>query len=380
MGLADATRRFRLLPANQSLGWTPYAWLVYLATFLVDPFVHGAGAGTWTLTVVASLAFLASYFRGYWERGRRLLPIIAFQVALGLAFSAINSGAAVFFVYAASFAGQLDRQRDAVRLILLITVIALLSAWAFDGLPYAWITAVVFTPLIGGVNLHFSQAGRANFRLRLAQQEIEHLATVAERERIARDLHDVLGHTLSLIILKSELASKIAERDPARAGSEMRDVERVARAALAEVRETIRGYRATFDDEIERARTLLDAAGIAGEFTVHLPDADEKRDEVLALVLRETVTNVARHSLARVCRVVIEGGRETCLLDVSDDGRGGPVIEGSGIRGMRERLEALGGTLVLDGSRGMHLTATIPVGSAAERRPVVLKLAGQGRG
>src|SRR5690606_2971579 len=109
-------------------------------------------------------------------------------------------------------------------------------------------------PLLGAVNYHDARVARANRRLRLAQEQIEHLATVAERERIARDLHDLLGHTLSLIVLKAELTGRLAERDPTRAATEVRDIEHVARQALREVREAIRGYRASVQDEAERAR------------------------------------------------------------------------------------------------------------------------------
>jgi two-component system, NarL family, sensor histidine kinase DesK len=224
------------------------------------------------------------------------------------------------------------------------------------------------------VNLHFYQVGRANARLRLAQQEIEHLATVAERERIARDLHDVLGHTLSLVILKSELASKLAERDPQRAVKEIRDVERVARKALGEVREAIRGYRPTLEDEVSRARSLLEAAGIRSDVAVALRGLDRSRDEVLAFVLREAITNTVRHASATTCRVIGEDSEGTYRLTVQDDGRGGIVREGNGLRGMRERLELLGGAIAYDGTRGMRLTATVPRAEPSEARDVAWRV------
>jgi two-component system sensor histidine kinase DesK len=358
------------LPPNRTIGWTPYAWLIYLGFFFIAPLQRGRGAGDWALTIVGTVVFLAAYFRAYWERGPRLLALIAFQAALGVAFSPVNDGASVLFVYAASFAARLDRTRDALRVIAAVMAVAAGTAWATDAPGYYWVTALVIVPLIAGVNIHFTQVGRADAKLRLAQREIEHLAAVAERERIARDLHDVLGHTLSLIILKSELASKLAERDPQRAAREIRDVEQVSRKALGEVREAIRGYRATLDDEAARARSLLDAAGIRGEFDLRARPPDRARDEVLALVLRETVTNAVRHSGARVCRVVADASDAACWLVVEDDGRGAAALaarearEGAGLRGMRERIEALGGTLTVDASRGMRLTATLPVPGA----------------
>jgi two-component system sensor histidine kinase DesK len=361
---AGAPRRVRLLPPDATAGWVPYAWLVYLGGFFIAPWVRRAGPVEWAVTVVGAAVFLAIYFRAYWERGARLVALVAAQAALGVGFSAVNDGASVFFIYAASFVARLERTRNAVGGIVLVTALAALTAAATRAPAYYWITVLVFPPLIGGVNLHFAGVGRANARLRLAQHEIERLAAVAERERIARDLHDVLGHTLSLVVLKSELASKLAERDPARAAREIRDVERVARAALAEVRETIRGYRATLDDEVARARALLAAAGVRAEFTIGLGAPDRARDAVLALVLRETVTNVARHAGATACRVTVEERGGVCTLAVEDDGRGGAAREGDGLRGMRERVEALGGSLAYDGSRGMRVVVTIPAARA----------------
>ena len=342
------------------MGWVPYVWVVYLGSFFIEPIIRGWDAGYWTATIVGAGVFLASYFRGYWERGPRLVAIIAFQVALGIGFSPVNRGASVFFVYAAAFAGMLDRPKDAIRLVGLLTSIGAATAWAVDAPLYYWITAVVFTPLIGAVNVHFRQVEKVNAGLRRAHEEIERLAAVAERERIARDLHDVLGHTLSLIILKSELASKLLDTNPSRASKEIREVEQVARTAMAEVRETIRGYRTTLDGEVAQARALLDAAGIRAEIAVALTSPDATRDQVLACVLREAITNVVRHSGAAVCRVHVEQTASGCTLCIEDDGRGVTLSEGSGERGMRERVAAADGTLSYDASTGTRLTVTLP--------------------
>ncbi|MEJ7812843.1 MAG: sensor histidine kinase, partial [Gemmatimonadaceae bacterium] len=362
-------RRFRLLPPNKYIAWTPYAWLIYLPTFLIEPITGTragtTGAGGWALTLLGLAVFLAAYFRGYWVRGRQLLPIMAIQLALGVLYAPVNTGSSVFFVYGASFAAQLGHTRDALRAILLFTAVAALTAWATHAPLYFWITAVGFTPLIAAVNFHFAQVGRANTKLRLAQEEVEHLAAVAERERIARDLHDVLGHTLSLIVLKAELAAKLAERDPRRAVQEIRDVEQVSRKALHEVRDAIRGYRATLPDEGERARSLLRAAGIACEMDVAPPPLDRSREEAVALALREAVTNVVRHSGASRCRVRVAEVAGACVLEVTDDGRGGDGADGSGLRGMRERVEALGGKVERGrerGTRGAMLRVTVPLG------------------
>jgi two-component system sensor histidine kinase DesK len=224
---------------------------------------------------------------------------------------------------------------------------------------------VIFSTLVGVINLNAAQVARTNARLRLAQDEVRHLAAVAERERIARDLHDVLGHTLSLIVLKSELASRLAGRDPERAAREIRDVEQVSRTALAEVREAIRGYRGTLEDEIARAGSLLRAAGIHAELAVQLLPMDRAAEEALALALREAVTNTVRHAGASACTVRVGAADGVCTLVVRDDGRGGIRAEGSGLRGMRERVESLGGRVEWVCRGGTTLTVRVPVAPAA---------------
>jgi two-component system sensor histidine kinase DesK len=189
------------------------------------------------------------------------------------------------------------------------------------------------------------------------------LAKVAERERIARDLHDVLGHTLSVITLKSELAGKLMDRDPQRAGQEIREVEQISRQALSDVRDAIRGYRSKgLVAELAQAKSTLETAGLMvhvdAATSMQLPPMQES---VLSLAVREAVTNVVRHAKARTCRLRIEQQNGTCRLEVADDGQGFTSMEGNGLRGMRERVEMLGGTLERRNKSGTTLTVTLPI-------------------
>jgi two-component system sensor histidine kinase DesK len=198
----------------------------------------------------------------------------------------------------------------------------------------------------------------------MASDEIEHLAKVAERERIARDLHDVLGHTLSVIILKSELAGKLMDRDPQRAGNEIREVEQISRQALSEVRDAIRGYRSQgLAAELAQAKSTLETAGVAVKYEaavvkIALPALQEG---VLSMAVREAVTNVVRHAQARTCTLRLEQQNGSCRLEIEDDGRGGSPGEGNGLRGMRERVEMLGGTITRDSQAGTKLTIILPL-------------------
>jgi two-component system sensor histidine kinase DesK len=223
--------------------------------------------------------------------------------------------------------------------------------------------SALFPVIIGAGNTFFAERNRMNRKLRKASEEIEHLAKVAERERIARDLHDVLGHTLSVITLKSELAGKLIDRDPQRAGKEIREVEEISRQALSDVRDAIRGYRSKgLAAELAQAKCTLETAGVAvhcdASTNMKLPAMHEG---VLTMAVREAVTNVVRHAQAHACSLRLEQQNGSCRLEIEDDGRGGSPGEGNGLRGMRERVEMLGGTLTRDSHAGTRLTITLPL-------------------
>lgn len=360
-GSGAGRRRLRLLPDIPEIGWTPYVWLIYLGIFWSEPVVQGASAGEWIATAAATAVFLVLYFRGYWCGNAGLVACAAGIALIGALFAATNYGANVFFVYAAAFLGNLFPVRRAVMsLAILVAVLAALS-WTLRLPPWFWVPAGVFSVIIGGVNIHFREVSRANAKLRLAQEEVERMAKTAERERIARDLHDLLGHTLSLITLKSELAGKLIEQDPERAGREIREVERISREALREVRTAVAGYRsAGVPAELEGARLALEAADVKLEYFAAPVELQPAQETVLALALREAVTNVIRHAAARTCRITLEQTAEEIRLEVCDDGRGGSAPEGIGLASMRERVEALGGRLERRAGTGTSLLITLP--------------------
>jgi two-component system sensor histidine kinase DesK len=336
--------------------------LIYLGFFFVHPIVDHVGWETWLAAVLVTAVFLPLYFLGYWFQDRRCLWIVAALALMGVGFAPFNAGSAVFFVYAAGFVAFTGDSTFAGKLLAAIVAAVGLEAFLLHLGPWFWITGSVLSLAIGAANIHFVQRNQAHRQLRMAREEVEHLARVAERERIARDLHDVLGHTLSLVILKSELASKLIARDPDRAKNEILDIEQISRDALAEVRNAITGYRAGgLEEELARADATLQTAGVSAErrsLPVALSPAQET---VLALAVREAVTNVVRHAHAHHCSLRLEQVDACCVLEILDDGRGGHQTEGNGVRGMRERVEALGGTLRRETSFGTKLTITLPL-------------------
>jgi len=352
----------RLIPKNPEIGWTPYIWTFWLLWIPVYPFVAGEPAWNKILSVVGVLVGVPLALWGYSLRGKKVLWVVSIFAALGLAYSPFNWDAMTFLIFAACFVGEAAEPRVAFRYLGVLLALIGLEALIFRMSPYFWGFSLPLCAIMGAGLIQQAQRRRLGDRLRRSQQEAEHLAKIAERERIARDLHDLLGHTLSLIVLKSELASRLTETDPARAAAEIRDVERVSRQALEQVRSAVRGYRATsLEGELQQAVGALETAGIRVETSIERPPLAAAQEGVVALALREAITNVVRHSSATTCRVSLRRNGPFCELEVADDGKGGPLREGNGLSGMRERVELLGGALERDGSHGTRLLIRVPV-------------------
>lgn len=360
-----------------------YVWLVYLGALIFQPvFDPSTDALDWLAVAVLIALFLPIYaatFRA--RRDRQILVLIASLAALALLGSLVNSGASVFVIYAAATAGRLYPTRRAVAVVgALVGVVAVMIVVSPDPMPWrlaTLVSALVLTPVVGATSIFDAERGRASQRLRRADEEIERLATIAERERIARDLHDLLGHTLSLIVLKSELAARLVCADPERAASEVDDIERIGREALNEVRAAVAGYRTRgLGAELDGARAALEAAGVDVDVHADHPDLRPDQESALALALREAVTNVVRHADARHATIDIATVGADVRLQVIDDGRGSAGLAGSGISGMRERIAALGGRVLVDRPKGRNdphgtvVEVMIPLaGTAPDERP-----------
>jgi len=357
----------RLIPKATDLGWTPYAWLVYLGIFWFATLVEDPTPKDWMLTALGTALFLPLYFWGYWLSGRKALLAVGGITLLGILFAPINWGSSVFFVFAAGHLGYIGSAAFAFRLLLVLAAIPPLEAWLLDLSPFFWIPATVFSLLIGGINIHYAGVRRSQAALRRTQDEVERLAKLAERERIARDLHDLLGHTLTVITRKAELARRLADKDSARAAVEIGEVEQVAREALTEVRSAVSGFRQTdFSTELAQARVALQSARIHFEAETDAINIDPATEQVLALALREATTNVLRHSEADSCRVRLDNLDDRVRLTVRDNGKGATESdqegrEGMGLTGMRERVTALGGDFRVDQQGGTAVTITLPV-------------------
>jgi len=269
------------------------------------------------------------------------------------------------FVYAFVMSAFYVRHLRNLFLVLALEMTGLaLEIWILGGKMEVAESVLLFSVVIGLSNFAYAQQTRANMRLEKANAEIEHLTQEAERERIARDLHDLLGHTLTVIAVKLDLARRLLPRDVERAQSEIVEAEQTARKALAEVREAVVGYRSEgLSTEIARARQALFSANVQLATSIAPVELSVSQGNVLCLALREAVTNIVRHAQASQCRLELLLSETGLSFTIEDDGVGGSLCEGSGLRGMRERVRAIGGSLELLSTdpRGTRLVLEVPL-------------------
>ena len=300
----------------------------------------------------------------------------------------------VLFIFVATTGVMLAPLRRAPLVIAIAAVAAaaaeVAGSWNLVSATTAgsWALSIV---MAGYITLLMRRRGALIAELRRTQSEVARLAAADavadERLRFARDLHDLLGHSLSLIVLKAELARRLLERgDPdGQARTEVADLEEAARKALVEVREAVAGYRArSFAAELERSRAALTAAGVDLTVTGVPAAAGDAYppavDELLAWVAREATTNIVRHSSATRARIVVAAGETAVTLEVTDDGveAGGAGASdwdwlaaergGSGLLGLQERVAAAGGRFAAGpAAGGFRVSASVPlIGTSGE--------------
>jgi two-component system sensor histidine kinase DesK len=347
-----------LLYLAQPIGWV---WQGHLAV----PALAGAA-----LAIAAFVTLYVLLMRRVTRVGPLQRPLgetlalgalVAIAVGAVLGFGEAWLGLFVYTAVAAAFALPVRPAVVAVAGISCITLLAGLAAgvgWSTAG-QMAGLCAALGVGMIGTARLV-----TVNSELRAARRELARLAVADERLRISRDLHDLLGHSLSLIAIKSQLAGRLLHASPDQAGAEVRQVEDIARASLDQVRQAVSGYRQpTLVHELESARDMLAAAGVACEIKNDWPPLPVATEAALSWALREGVTNVIRHSGARRCAIRICEGADTVELEIVDDGRGAPTNEvGSGLTGIAERVAQVGGSskAAPQPGGGFRLTVSVP--------------------
>lgn len=354
--------RARLIPEELQLGWMPFLLLGYLAfLFLPSIFANVGGRSDWNIpygmigpTLASIAVFLPIYFLAYSSTGFRAIVCMLAIASLSYLLLPINGFANTYVIYAIAFAAFVDG--GLIRRVG--WMVAMLAAFLVEllllGIPlFVFALTAIISIAVFFANHFQIENARKRIALKLSHDEVRRLAALAERERIGRDLHDLLGHTLSLIALKSELAGKLLERDAHAARREIDEVTRVARDALAQVRRAVTGIRAAgLAAELASARLLLESDGVSFTYSIGEVELSTAQETVLALVVREAIMNILRHALAHKATVCLEESNGELRLRIEDDGRGGSINAGNGLNGMRERVEALGGRLRIDSVRG----------------------------
>nr|WP_231134120.1 sensor histidine kinase [Motilibacter deserti] len=341
---------------RRRLGWAVAAvWLFFLGDPLSQAW-HADNTVARHLGILALVAFAVTYVLSF--RLMRAIPpeseapplplrlgLIAAMLGLGaLAVPGAGESALATLVYVAAAAVMLlpGRQRIAAVGLLAaasVTLPAAVPGWSAD-------TGLVFGIVVASTAVFgMTKVVERNRQLLRAYEEIARLAVSEERSRMARDLHDILGHSLTVVTVKAELAGRLLPDHPGRAASEVADIERLSREALADVRSTIRGAReVTLAGELASARAALTGAGIDADLPSAIDEVPGDRRELFGWVVREGVTNVVRHSGARRCTVHV--GRDS--VEVVDDGRGpSSALDGSGLAGLHERARAAGARLTV---------------------------------
>lgn len=361
--------------------WTNFVHLIWSVwVFLTPAFSSGQFAYTprWVaLTLLSYPLFLWLYATSVLAPPRRARSAAVAMVLLSLALLPWYPSGLSYFIFGCVML-QPQRSRSVLRYLGMLALLNLVLIGYARYIGYPW-QAIVWMPtvtVIIGVIVMVERINRErDAALKLSHDEVRRLAALAERERIGRDLHDLLGHTLSMVALKSDLAGRLLDRDPAAARNEIGEVSRVAREALAQVRRAVSGIRAArIAAELAAAKLLLETDGVAFDYRFDAGFAGNALpagvEVALAMTVREAATNIQRHARAQRAEASfgMEGG--DAVLRIVDDGRGGAIVPGNGLAGMRERLEGLRGSLRIDAGpgRGTRVEARVPL--AANDEPI----------
>lgn len=354
--------------------WTHHIHLVWTIWIFLTPAFSGGEFGytlRWLLlTLVSYPVFLLLFTVSVCAPERRAQLAALGMVALCFALLRWYPSGLSYFVFGCVMLQPRGKGSLLRYLVWLAGCnVALLLFARYLGYPWislVWMPAV--TAIIGVITLVERINRQRDAILKLSHEEVRRLAALAERERIGRDLHDLLGHTLSMVALKSDLAGRLLARDPVAAQAEIAEVSRVARDALAQVRGAVSGIRAAgIAAELASAKLLLETDGVAFEYRFDdgfsgagLPAAVES---ALAMTVREAATNIQRHARARHAQVRFGMEAGEAVLRVEDDGRGGALVPGNGLSGMRERIEAVRGRLRVDAGagQGTRIEARVPL-------------------
>jgi two-component system sensor histidine kinase DesK len=342
---------FWLLPRNVNDMFSPYVWLIYLPLFFVPVVIAYNNPVDLVWTFLALIAFLGLYFHSHWVTSNQVIYHIIGIVLISTLIAFITPSASTLFIYAGAFCSRLKPLKYAVSVLVALLVWVAAISWFFNFDRYFYTPTLIFTLIVGVLTIYQYALHQNKQELILSRKETQRLAQVVERERIARDLHDLIGHTFSVITIKADLAGRLLDKDMEKARIEIKQLENISRVALSQVREVVSGYR-TSDllSELANAKNVFNSVDI--DFQYQFENIDEQQIELdstsnkeLAIVLRELVTNIIKHAKATQVTSIIKYQNGKIILAMQDDGQGfeNSQHKGFGIKGIEARIQKLKG-------------------------------------
>lgn len=361
-------KRIEIFPKH--MGFFPYMWLVYL----LFPIYNLTQVSGWKLVIGSGMliVFMITYRQLYFVQ-KTFILWACIQMILTLLFALFYNPFMIFFGFFTASAMGFAPSKKVFRILLFLLVV-MLGVFVFVNMNQLTPTSLVnIVPMFILMLLtpfgmrNFNQKKMLRNQLNEANEQIKDLVKREERQRIARDLHDTLGHTLSLITLKSQLVEKLIVKNPERASTEAKEITQTSRTALKQLRELISDMRMiTVEEELEQIKAILQAANIELEIKQETSASllSPIEQNILGMCLREAVTNVVKHSKATHCTVSLLESQGELILTVKDNGIGlaNQNHDGNGIRGMKERIALIDGFVELGTiNPGTLLTVKVPV-------------------
>ncbi|MED0960204.1 sensor histidine kinase [Bacillus paramycoides] len=361
-------KRIEIFPKH--MGFFPYMWLVYLL-FPIYNLTQVSG-GKLAIGIGMLMLFIVTYRQLYFVQ-KTFILWACIQMLLTFLFAVFYNPFMIFFGFFTASAMGFAPSKKIFR-VLLGLLIVMLGAFIFVNVNQLTTTSLVnIVPMFILMLLtpfgmrNFNQKKMLKNQLNEANEQIKDLVKREERQRIARDLHDTLGHTLSLITLKSQLVEKLIVKNPERVSIEAKEITQTSRTALKQLRELISDMRMiTVEEELEQIKAILQAANIELEVKQEANSSSLSPIEqnIVGMCLREAVTNVVKHSKATRCTVSVLESQGELILKVEDNGIGlaDQNHDGNGIRGMKERIALIDGFVELDTiNSGTLLTVKVPI-------------------
>jgi len=348
-------------------GFWKYGHLIFTGFYLLPLIIDFKSFTTnqITMSLAFYIAFILLYIKAINCESTNVTKLFAPLLLICFSATFFTSGTPTLFGFVAYVAGYTYNKTHRVYAALAIILTVLLSSYisGMAKLEYFLSVALILCAALFSYGIAAKRERQYKKREQESATQLEQLAAIAERERIARDLHDILGHSLSSIALKAELANKLqkAERFE-QAGSEITQVADLARALLSDVRHAVTDLKQQqLAGQVEQLKQRLEEQNITTNVVLNLPALPAAIESELCLIIRESVTNILRHSKANKCDINLTSNKQTITLNLFNNGDCKSITPGNGLAGIKQRVEQLNGQVEFEAKNGFRLTANIPL-------------------